>query len=311
MKTVTIYTGPEKQCGIHYYADTVIDILRNSQQYHYELVDVSSADEFAKHFKTYQPHVIVMNWHPWTMPWCTPELLNQYTVPKFLVIGHASLADDLPFTVDKFISIDPNHKPDANYIAGVRPVKFYSDCEYNPPIPKRLMVGTSGIGHGIKNLEYLTDLIRLQYTGDYIIDFRVHFSVGRYTDHDERKIRELAKNCQQRAGSNIQISLTCRSFDDHSLVKWLNQNDINIFLYNNFNSIGVSASIDKALAAKKPIGVNNANFFRHIYSKDIDIAENLLVDIIKKGTTPLENYYQKWNPDTLIKQYDNLVSEYV
>lgn len=311
MKTVAIYTGPERQCGIHYYADTVIDILRNSEKYHYELVDVASAEEFDHHIKTQHPDAIVVNWHPWTMPWCKPNLLDQYNVPKFLIIGHASLADNLPFTVDKFISIDPNHQPNQNYVAGIRPVKFYSDCEYHSPVTGRLAIGTSGIGHGIKNLEYLTDLIRLQHTGSYIIDFRVHFSVGRYTDHDERKIRELLKHCQHRAGEGIQISLTCRSFDDHSLVKWLNQNDINIFLYNNFNSIGVSASIDKALAAKKPIGINNTNFFRHIYSNDIDIAENLLIDIIQKGTAPLEKYYQKWNPEALIQQYDNLVSLYV
>jgi len=311
MKTVAIFTGPEKQCGIHYYADTVIGILKNSQQYQYKLIDVGSEAQFRNELAAQTPDLMVINWHPWTMPWCTPNLLDEFAIPKFLIIGHASLSDNLPFRVNKFISIDPDHKSHDNYVAGVRPVKFYDDIAYTSPFPRRLAIGTSGIGHSIKNLEYLTDLIRIQYTGEYIVDFRVHFSVGRYTDHNETQIRELAKHCQHRAGEAVQISLTCRSFDDYGIVKWLNQNDINIFLYNNFDSIGVSASIDKALAAKKPIGVNESNFFRHIYSKDIDIGQNLLTDIIKKGTSPLEKFYHRWNPQELIMQYDTLVSQHV
>jgi hypothetical protein len=311
MKTVAIFTGPEKQCGIHYYADTVIGILQNSQQYQYKLIDVGSEIEFRNAIQTQKPDLIVVNWHPWTMPWCTPNLLNEFSMPKFLIIGHASLSDNLPFEVDKFISIDPDHKLQDNYVGGVRPVRFYDDITYSSPLNRRLVIGTSGIGHSIKNLEHLTDLIRIQYTGEYIIDFRVHFSVGRYTDHNETKIRELVKNCQHRAGEAIQITLTCKSFDDYDLVKWLNQNDINIFLYNSFNSIGVSASIDKALAARKPIGINDSNFFRHIYSKDIDIGQNLLTDIVAKGINPLEKFYHRWNQQQLVIQYDTLVSQYV
>ena len=95
------------------------------------------------------------------------------------------------------------------------------------------------------------------------------------------------------------------------MVEWLNGNDINLYYYNYIpDHIGVSASIDNALASKKPIGVNTSNFFKHIFSDKINLESTLIKDIISYGIEPVQQFYDKWNPNTLRAQYDNLVKQY-
>jgi len=74
--------------------------------------------------------------------------------------------------------------------------------------------------------------------------------------------------------------------------------------------MGVSASIDKALAARKPIGVNNSNFFKHIISDDINLEKAPLKKIISNGIQPLQKFYDRWNPTTLIQQYEELLKKH-
>jgi hypothetical protein len=138
----------------------------------------------------------------------------------------------------------------------------------------------------------------------------VHLSEGAFNTAKENVLTESLTYLKQFANPNVTLNFIVKHLSNHELVKFLNYNDINIFIYPSYDSMGVSASIDKALSAKKPIGVNNSNFFKHIISDEISLEKTSIKKIIANGTQPLQKFYDRWNPAELINQYETLLKKY-
>lgn len=306
MKNVAFVTASEQNCGIHYYAQNVVNILKESKQHNFFLFECDSEEQL----RSCDADILIINYHPWTLNWYTPDVSNRTPHTQFLIQDHASKHENIyQYTpnVKEVISMDVTCTDMVHFHPGVRPIMFYDDITYHPPGIK-LKIGTSGIGQPNKHIDYMINLINQQFTDS--VEFRIHFSIGAFSGFSDNNINQMIGYCKSLAKSNVEISLVCQQFTDYELIKWLNENDINIYIYDNFDSNAVSASIDKALSAKKPIGVNNSNFFKHIYSSDISLIENKIVDIVKRETKPLEKFYDIWNPHQLINQYETLVNRY-
>jgi hypothetical protein len=187
---------------------------------------------------------------------------------------------------------------------GIRPVIYYKDIKYTPP-GSELIVGTSGFGHQGKGI---LELIRILNKQSEKIIFNIHFSTGAYTGYStEDKVRELISPAKEIAKPHVELRTYHTFLGDEELIRWLNKNDINIFYYPNLPCQGVSASIDAALAAKKPIGVNNSNLFKHIYCDGIDITQKEIREIVSHKLKPLEIFYSLWNAETITKQYERIL----
>jgi hypothetical protein len=309
MKNVAIVTGSVTNCGIYYYGRAVYDILKTSTENNYFFIECSNQVEFLDQCVLYNIDISVINWHPATMPWYTQTFNESLTIPQFVIIGHEGNSSRVQFkNVDQYISIDVTCSETTTMHPGIRPITYYDEFVYSKPGSK-LKIGTSGIGHPTKNLHKIIDLINSQFIEP--VELHIHLSIGHFTFFDKSNIINLIETNTKRLNSNIELIFTDKQFSNKEMVQWLNGNDINLYYYDYIpDHIGVSASTDNALASKKPIGVNTSNFFKHIFSDKINLETTSIKDIISFGVEPLQQFYSKWNPETLCLQYDTLVNQY-
>lgn len=306
MKIVGILTGSKQDCGIYYYARNLHNMLKQSNQNRYILLTCDSEIEMKKLIQEYNLDLVIYNWHPSTMRWLTQSTIDNTSIRQFMIIGHEGRFETRHFyNLEHYITIDVTAPDTEKVHPGVRPVVIYDDIQYFPP-SDILTIGTSGIGQHNKNLPTIIKIINQQF--DEYVKLNVHFSPGFYTPLKDQGIINLIEQCKKLAKKNVEIIYTIEKFSEYDLIKWLNGNDINIYFYEHFDAVGVSGSTDRALSARKPIGVNTSNFFRHIISDDINIEKTPIKEIVAKGLTPIEKYYTMWNINTLLKQYDGLVN---
>jgi len=306
MKNVAILTGSKQECGIYYYARNLHNMLKESKQNNYMLFTCDSESEMQSICKEHSIDVIVYNWHPTTMSWIRQSTIDNNNIRQFMIIGHEGKFETIHFhNLEHYITIDVTEKETQTLHPGVRPVILYDDIQYSAP-GEFLKIGTSGIGQNNKNLHKIIDIVNKQF--DEYVELNVHFSPGFYTPLKKSGITQLIETNKRRAKSNVKINYTLEKFSERDLISWLNNNDINIYYYETFNAVGVSSSIDRALSARKPIGVNRSNFFRHIISDEINIEKTPIKTIVNHGLKPIERFYDMWNINTLLAQYDGLVS---
>jgi hypothetical protein len=307
MKKVALVSGPVQNCGIYYWGTNVYAILKNSKKYSFHFITAFSHSEFLE--KTESMDVIIYNWHSSTMPWCTSEIFTATSKPQFLIHGHTANSELINFDgIDEFITVAPTpNYGTKNFHSGHRPITYYDDIVYNEP-KGVIKIGTSGIGHNGKNIETMMNLINSQF--DEPVIFNVHWSVGAFTGSNRDTLESKLKRLHALAKPNVTLNFTLEQLSEYDNIKWLNSNDINLYIYPSYDCDGVSASIDKALAAKKPIGVNDSNFFKHIISDEINIGKTPIKSIISNGITPLMKYYDMWNPKTFLEQYEGILDEF-
>jgi hypothetical protein len=306
IKNIAIVGGSEPNCGIFYYGDNAYNILKNSKKYNFYHIPVSSYFEFLQ--KTENMDLIIYNWHITPMPWCTTEVFLKIKKPQFLLHGHTSQEQLIAFDgIDEFIAVDPSRPTGPKFHAGIRPITYYPDIEYSPPSGV-LKIGTSGFGHGGKNIDTILQVINHQF--DEPVIFNVHASVGTFTDETLNTLTHKLAMLKSQAKPNVTVNFTTERMSDYDNVKWLNNNDINMYIYPHYNCQGVSGCIDKALAAKKPIGVNSSNFFKHIRSDEINLEITPIKAIIQRGIAPVEKFYDMWNPANMVKQYEDILDNF-
>jgi hypothetical protein len=312
MKNVGFVTGPVRECGIHAYASCVYEILRLSDRHNFYFLEASTAEEFIELSHRHQITSVIYNWHPATIPWCSPEFTkNVSDLTQIMIIGH-ELNDQMKQfeNIDAYLTIDPTLPQVDNYYPGVRPINYYTDIQYRPH-GEVLKIGTSGFGHFKKGLPFLIKILNDQFKTEPV-ELNIHFSVGHYVDASGGAARHAIQSALSDVSlnDNIQLNVTHQFFEKYDLIRWLNGNDINIFCHDHYSGPGVSSSVDRAIAAMKPIGVNDSNYFKHIRKNEIDINQTPIKEIIKAGIEPLKDIYIRWNPITLLEQYEFLIDTY-
>ena len=309
MNNVAIVTGPVKACGIHVYASCLYEILKQSKKYNFYLLEVSSGEELLQLTDKFEINSVFYNWHPLTLPWCIPKWIKRRPeFNQFMITGHEMYSQQESFeNIKAFLTIDPTLSQKDNYYPAVRPIKNYTDIQYSKP-SEILKIGTSGFGERKKGFKRIVDILNQQFKDDSI-ELNVHFSVGHFVDSSGEEARQ-ALNAATQLNSNIKLNVTHDFFTDYELIKWLNSNDINIYCYDHYDGPGVSASIDKALAARKPFAVNTSNYFKHVRKDIIDIDKTPIKAIVQNGIEPLREFYECWSESSLISQYEFLLEKY-
>jgi len=322
---ILFVTGPEEKCGIYQYGYSVYKIL---EQYSDNDVKFYATDfglnfsnsNNSKHFhydvNEYKPDVIIYNHHPWTLRWLdngiTRTIKNMTKIVQIVLTGHEHIDEFIG--VDSYIMTNPNYEEDGRYFSdgcktfsAIPPIIYFDDIKYRPYEKGTIQIGTSGIGNKNKESHNIIGLINEQFTEDVILN--VHITNGYYVDSSGKISNEVIDHYRSLAKSNIDIRVNQNFLSNHELVQWLNKNDINIYWYANNNNPGVSSSIDRALAAKQPIGVNPSNFFEHVINDKNDLAKVSIKDIIAYGQEPLFQYYEKWSPYKLVEKYQSIINK--
>jgi hypothetical protein len=287
----------------------VYEILKHSTKYKFHFFEVNTAEEMLRLAEEHHITSIIYNWHPSTSPWCTPRFVKRRSeFNQFLIEGHELYAQQEMFeNIKAFITIDPTlPQTDIRY-PGIRPITYYPHIKYKPQFGK-LKIGTSGFGQQKKGFDRLVQILNDQFK-DEEIELNVHFSVGHYVDPSGNAAKD-ALAAKIKLNDNIKLNITHAFFEKHELISWLNSNDINVYCYDFYDGPGVSSSIDKAIAAKKPFAVNDSNYFKHVRKDEIDINKTPIKEIVKSGIDPVLEFYDKWNPTTFLNQYEFLLDTY-
>jgi hypothetical protein len=139
--------------------------------------------------------------------------------------------------------------------------------------------------------------------------FRLHIPKSYYGDPDGHQARQRVAEVQQiitKPGIKIEASYDFLS--DEEIIKWLNDNTINCYFYDYLENSGIASSPDYAIAARKPIAINNSRMFINLHNltPSIEIEKNSLKQIIDNGITPLLPIYEKYKSQNVVKDYENI-----
>ena len=313
MKNILFVTGESKECGIYQYADSVFEILKTSKKYKFTFLATNDMQDLFDHIDedVYDENntiAVIYNHHPHTMSWLnsgvTRPIKNSGLVKQIVIFGHEHLNK---FTgVDHYIHTDPRVEQYENEYPGIPPITYYDDIQYSKP-NETIRIGTSGIGNRTKDLPTLIRLINDQFTEDVILN--LHVSDGVFVDPSGKLSGALVDQCLSLANSNVKINFTRDFLSKRNLISWLNQNDINLYWYQTPDVPGVSGSIDRALASKKPFGVNDSSFLSHVRRDFNDLTKVSIKDIIATGVEPLQEFYDAWNPTNLLNLYEDIIEK--
>jgi hypothetical protein len=308
MKKVLLVTGATKECGIYQYAESLYDILKTSKKYQFEFLATHDEHEFSTWVHENDPCTIIYNHHPVTLRWLnngiTRPVKNMRNIKQIVLFGHEHV--DKFTNVDSYVYTDPTMKVEEHEYAGLPPVMYYDDIQYSKP-SGTIKIGTSGIGNITKNLSAIIKLINEQFTEDVILN--LHVSNGAFVDPTGKLSSKLIEECRSLANPNVQINVNQEFLDKEDLIRWLNGNDINLYWYSTSSVYGVSSSLDRALASRKPFGVNDSSFLKHMRRDFNDLTKTPIKDIIAAGAEPLNEFYDKWNAETVVSFYERIVDE--
>jgi hypothetical protein len=306
MKNVIIVNGDSKKCGIFQYGESAYMILKTSPNYDYHFLATNSEEHLHSSIEHLKPCAVIYNHHPETLKWLhngiTRPIANNTKIKQIVITGHESIKKFIG--INSYIITDPYAKCGENEYAGVPPIPYDDRFQYSKP-ECLLKIGTSGISNITKSPIELINLINDQFNEDIILN--LHVSDGDFVDSTGALSNSILDTYQKNAKSNIHINVTNKFLTPSELVAWLNNNDINLYWYNTPNVPGVSGSIDRALAAKKPFGVNSSSFFSHVRRDFNDINKVSIKTIIENGIEPFNQFYDMWSSENLIKFYESII----
>lgn len=307
MKKVLVFTGPERNCGIFQYAESLVEAFNSaSSRYVFELVPTADKMFARDKIASEMPAAIIYNHHPWTLDWLdsgfTRPVKNELAVKQIMIVGHEHINQYVG--IDAYVHTDPEFIPHDNSYAGIPPITYYSDIQYQSPSDV-LRLGTSGIGNRTKNLQRIIEIINEQFTEHVILN--LHVSDGAYVDATGNLSNSLIDVCKQHAKSNVEINVTRGFLSKRELIIWLNQNDVNLYWYHTPEVPGVSGSVDRALASRKPFGVNSSSFLSHVKRHYNNLERVSIKSIVDNGIKPLKEFYDIWNPHKLVERYENII----
>lgn len=311
MKKVSLVTNNKVACGIHGYALSALSVLEGSSDYNYKLVKTpvgQTSDFYADYLNGQNSDIILLNHCPWTMPWLNGNVLGAIKKPVFMITGHDHVFQATEFIKHIFV-VNPVAENTATHSGLPRPITMYPELT-NAPIDGPLRVGTFGFGQQTKRMEHIVLMLNEQIK-DRPVEFHLQIGKGDYINDSEDD--DIIRECQHIANDNITIH-SHKGFipNRHELIKWLNRNHINVFVYKDQTGRpAVSSCLDLALAARRPIAIRRSSMFEHAqHVEDIVLGKhNSIMDVYNRGLTPLESLYDQWSPEAFRAVIENKFKE--
>jgi hypothetical protein len=295
------------QCGVYEFGKMLNRRLQvatwfpaNNTRYIFHYSEIQNEISYRSTVNDVKPVATIFNHHPVTMPWVSS--LTTKVVPSLLIRHDTRFG----WPGVGVIHPDPTFTP------------YGRDYKIGRPVPKALSVlpqvipnSVGSFGFGISSKGY-DEVIRLVASQNKQGIVRLLIPLNTSIDPSGEMSSSTAHACKklgEELGVEVHVSQDYKN--QHSLLTWLGQNEINAFPYRDHRSDGISSVIDWALGARRPIGTSSHKMFRHIYSDDISIEKNSLKDIVEKGLKPLEKYYTMWTPDTLYADLESILDNFL
>jgi hypothetical protein len=296
---------PEQQCGVHQYGRNVANQLQAIPGLRLAYREASTAKQFFSERSAVAPRAVIFNHYPATMGWLTPEVSAKVTEPRlgFLHEMTQQAVDDATSDLfDWHLISDPT-------IRTSRPDVFLSPrllpdfCNYQP-LPTTPTFGSFGFGIANKGFEDVVDRIQAEYDEARII-LRMPFN----DVVDPRGMHHAlatAQRCRQRLRKpGITLDIHHDFLATPDLLQFLAANTANIFLYDESLHRGISSVLEFAIAARRPLVINDCAMFRHVssHAPSISIRKRPIRAIVADGVAPLVPLYNEWSAAMFRKRW--------
>jgi len=121
---------------------------------------------------------------------------------------------------------------------------------------------------------------------------------------DPTVVKKCLRNVTKKG---IKVMISHDFLDEKDILLFLRSNTMNIFMYDTHHSAGVSSVIDYALSVKTPIAISDASWFRHIYSDEICVYKNNILDIMNVSNNYCLKFHDIFSNENLRNKVKNVL----
>lgn len=285
----------KSHCGIYQYGKRVFDILSKNEKYNVVYKEIDTKEDYFLEYNLENPEYVIYNWYFLTLPWLDNEITS-FTKSKQLLIHHEY---DIPthLNIDRYLMANMIEPIIGKTYSIPRPILEYGfNNEINNEIPH---IGSFGFAFHSKNFNKICQRVEQEYDEAVI---NIHLTSAYFGDQSGQLRDSIEDLCYRSIKKNkIKLNITKNFITETEIIDFLRQNDINIFMYDNVESRGISSVIDYAVSSKKPFAVNSSIMFKHVVQDrpEINIDNNSIKDIIANGNEPSLFFKDKWSNEKL------------
>jgi hypothetical protein len=304
-------------CGVGIRGELTSKILtsRYSNKYNFIIEFIDNNNDLDIVIQKHFPKIIIYNYHSGATPWLNDQTIRlKYNTIKHIMIHYDLLQKDIDnFNPSNFVGfnyvITDNDRLITNNTSIFlvpRSIPFSDKINNENRIDKIPKIGFQGFGFAHKGINKLAH--QIQYEFDDAI-FRLHmpcsYFCDRYGNEARNRVNEV-RSIITKPGIKIEVSHDFLS--DEDIIKWLNENTINCYFYDYLPNSGIASSPDYAIAAKRPIAINNSRMVVNLHnlSPSIEIEKSSLKEIINNGITPLLPLYEKYKQENVVRRYEDI-----
>jgi hypothetical protein len=308
-KKVLITNHKDEECGVYQYGKRFASVLIDSvsDDYEYFYLEVFNKNEFIENINKILPDIVIHNYLDITMPWFDSEcfyLLKNRNVPQGLIVHNIGYSNAFDF----FLHQHPFYPENGINHPIPRPLfKYESSERQSRDIPK---INTFGFAFSIKKYESIVQLVNDSFEE---AEINMHLTISKFfPNHGE--LEKIKNDCFSKiTKSGIKLNISSDFKSNNEILDFLDDADLNIFLYQNYNNYnGISSVIDYALSVKRPIAICKSNMFAHLHhvNPSICIEDSNVKEIIKNGTQPIEHLYLLWGQEKFTESIEKIINIY-
>ena len=331
-KKILFVSHKKAQCGVYEFGKNITDVLQHSKRYQFIRVECSSLAELQTAIAENSPVGIIYNYYPSVLPWLTTIIghklykSNIATIPipqigiiheitqhvadtatnykkKFLFGSVSHLINSL---FDYYIAPDPTLLLRNPYVYKTgRLIPLYQNKFH---LSSKPVIGSFGFGTSKKGFEKIVQLVQQEFDEAVI---RFNIPAADFGDKNGVNARVIAEKCKALIiKPGIQLIVTHDFLDNKAMLDFLAKNTINVFLYEDATSRGLSSTVDNAMSVQRPVAVSDGAMFRHVFDAEpsVCVTRNNLKTIIQNGFAPLQKYYNEWNTENLLWEYERILN---
>lgn len=299
-----------KKCGVYQYGIRLYNILKKSKNVHFVFCEIENHDEYKEQLALLNYDLIFYNYHPQIMGWLNH--MNIQRRVKNIGLQHDLEENDI---FDITLRLDTTLVETKNRYNIPRPIFENVDTllkDYTSPsnsfndflnykedgIP---IFGSFGFCFDRKGFDKIVKLICDNYDNAIIKLLMTRADTAPFDSH-------VINRCYENLTKpNVKLMITHEFVEEIDVLKFLQSNTMNIFLYDSHPSAGVSSVTDYALSVRTPIAISNASWFRHIYSTDICVDATNIKDIMKKSVDVCDKLRDIFSNENLIETVENII----
>jgi len=304
----------QQQCGVYQYGARTAKILESDPRFLTLYVEVDNPEQLYSEVAQFEPDVILMNWALGTQSWLSAEILDNINCKK-VIFYHDDFNDHLrTFKADAFIvgsqdEEDPSRPVENKYYILPRPI-----VERDVIVKDRgdiISVGSFGTGSTRKGFQDVVSRVCAEYD-EAIINFHI---TGAYFDYTNGATALAVSDlCRQHVTKpGVQLNITNDFITDEELALRLQQNDINIFMYNHEvpSFAGIASSLDFPVGWGGPIATNGNIMFRHVLKDypEINLDNHSIEEVLSLGNKVSLELRDQWSNKNLRDKMYQILQE--